>query len=65
MINIIYMYFNYINNCYIIQVDWGKGGLCLLTYWTEKDKKHYLDEAESVFDNVIIAEENKKLLLRR
>lgn len=37
----------------------------LTHFWTEEDKKHYLDETKSVFDNVIIAEENKKLLLRR
>lgn len=37
----------------------------LTHFWTEEDKKHYLDEAKSVFDNVIIAEENKKILLRR
>lgn len=39
--------------------------LMLTHFWPEEDKRLYLEEAKSVFDNVIIAEENKKLLLRR
>lgn len=37
----------------------------LTHFWPEENKRLYLEEAKSVFDNVFLAEENKKLVLRR
>lgn len=39
--------------------------LLLTHFWPEEDKKLYFNEAKQVFENVEIAEEGKKLLLRR
>ena len=39
--------------------------LLLTHFWPEEDKKSYLDEAKQNFENVEVAEEGKKLVLRR
>lgn len=38
--------------------------LLLTHFWPEEDKKLYLDEAKSNFNNVEVAEEGKKIILR-
>ena len=39
--------------------------LLLTHFWPEEDKRLYLEEAKQNFENVEVAEENKKLILRR
>lgn len=39
--------------------------LLLTHFWPEEDKNLYLEEAKQSFDNVQVAEEGKKLILRR
>ncbi|MGM9875762.1 MAG: MBL fold metallo-hydrolase [Bacilli bacterium] len=39
--------------------------LLLTHFWPEEDKKLYLEEAKQNFENVEVAEEGKKLILRR
>jgi len=39
--------------------------LLLTHFWPEEDKDLYLDEAKSVFGNAMIAEEGKKLVLKK
>ena len=39
--------------------------LMLTHFWPEIDKEKYLEEAKEYFENTIVAEENKKLILRR
>ena len=39
--------------------------LMLTHFWPEIDKQCYLDEAKEVFENTIVAEEGKPLILRR
>ena len=39
--------------------------LLLTHFWPEEDKRLYLEEAKQNFENVDVAEENKKLILRR
>lgn len=39
--------------------------LVLTHFWPEEDKKSYLEEAQINFDNVEVAEENKKITLRK
>lgn len=39
--------------------------LLLTHFWPEEDKKLYLEEAKQNFENVEVAEESKKLILRR
>lgn len=39
--------------------------LLLTHFWPEIDKEKYLEEAKSIFENVEVAEEGKKLVLRR
>ena len=42
----------------------AKAKMLLLThFWPEEDKKLYLEEAKEVYNNVEIAEENKKIVL--
>ena len=43
----------------------GVKKLLLTHFWPEIDKEKYLDEAKSIFENVEVAEEGKKLVLRR
>lgn len=39
--------------------------LLLTHFWPEIDKELYLNEAKEIFDNTLVAEEGKKLILRR
>lgn len=39
--------------------------LLLTHFWPEEDKRLYLEEARQNFENVVVAEESKKLILRR
>lgn len=39
--------------------------LLLTHFWPEEDKNLYLEEAKSIFNNVEVAEEGKKLILKR
>ena len=39
--------------------------LLLTHFWPEEDRGEYLREAKSIFDNTEVAEEGKKLILRR
>ena len=39
--------------------------LLLTHFWPEEDKRLYLEEAKQIFENVEVAEESKKLILRR
>ena len=39
--------------------------LLLTHFWPEEDKRLYLEEAKQNFENVEVAEEGKKLILRR
>ena len=39
--------------------------LLLTHFWPEEDKDLYLNEAKSVFGNAMIAEEGKKLVLKK
>ena len=39
--------------------------LLLTHFWPEEDKRLYLEEAKQIFENVEVAEESKKIILRR
>lgn len=49
----------------IIARDANVGKLLLTHFWPELDKNLYLQEAKAIFENTEVAEEGKKLILRR
>ena len=40
------------------------GRLLLTHFWPEEDKRQYLEEAKQVFENVEVAKEGKKIILK-
>ena len=49
----------------ILALESNAKKLMLTHFWPEEEKNEYLYEAKSVFKNVIVAEENKKLVLKK